>query len=147
MEMSVPVSFNHFLSDRCLSGEACFRGCLFARKLFATSFEPVPTVQYFGLFGWDLVNFVCYQHRRSTHSLVQAMVISEDKEYPGSSFRQFILTTLVLDPSLSSSSSSSHNGAKVIIGDIQDDLVQMIRRDIGSENVSYVHCDVTKDSI
>lgn len=37
------------------------------------------------------------------------------------------------------------NGAKVIIRDIQDDLMQMICRDIGSENVSYVHCDVTKD--
>lgn len=35
------------------------------------------------------------------------------------------------------------HGAKVIIADIQDELGQSLCRDIGSEDISYVHCNVT----
>ncbi|GMH26353.1 hypothetical protein Nepgr_028196 [Nepenthes gracilis] len=38
------------------------------------------------------------------------------------------------------------HGAKVIIADVQDDLGLSLCKDIASENISYVHCDVTKES-
>ncbi|KAB2046395.1 hypothetical protein ES319_D01G231300v1 [Gossypium barbadense] len=38
------------------------------------------------------------------------------------------------------------HGAKVVIADIQDDLGQAISQELGEENISYVHCDVTLDS-
>lgn len=39
------------------------------------------------------------------------------------------------------------HGAKVIIADVQDELGQSICDEFGSEaSVSYIHCDVTKDS-
>ncbi|GAB4833283.1 hypothetical protein Ancab_031529 [Ancistrocladus abbreviatus] len=38
-----------------------------------------------------------------------------------------------------------HHGAKVIIADIQDDLGLSICEDLGSENISYVHCNITND--
>ncbi|GAB4856309.1 hypothetical protein Ancab_014237 [Ancistrocladus abbreviatus] len=38
------------------------------------------------------------------------------------------------------------HGAKVIIADVQDDLGVSLCNDLGSENISYVHCDVTSDS-
>ena len=36
------------------------------------------------------------------------------------------------------------NGAKVVIADIQDELGQAIADELG-ENVSYIHCDVSKE--
>ncbi|XWS66614.1 hypothetical protein CRYUN_Cryun05aG0215200 [Craigia yunnanensis] len=38
------------------------------------------------------------------------------------------------------------HGAKVLIADIQDDLGQSICQELGDQNISYVHCDVTSDS-
>ncbi|XP_022748979.1 secoisolariciresinol dehydrogenase-like [Durio zibethinus] len=38
------------------------------------------------------------------------------------------------------------HGAKVLIADIQDDLGQAICQELGEENITYVHCDVTLDS-
>ncbi|GMH26358.1 hypothetical protein Nepgr_028201 [Nepenthes gracilis] len=38
------------------------------------------------------------------------------------------------------------HGAKVIIADVQDDLGLSLCKEIASENISYVHCDVTNDS-
>ena len=39
------------------------------------------------------------------------------------------------------------HGAKVVIADIQDDLGEMVSRNLGSqETISYIHCDVTCDS-
>ncbi|MFS7918295.1 putative (+)-borneol dehydrogenase [Helianthus anomalus] len=38
------------------------------------------------------------------------------------------------------------HGAKVIIADIQDDLGQSVCEEIGLENASYVHCDVTLEA-
>ncbi|GMH26356.1 hypothetical protein Nepgr_028199 [Nepenthes gracilis] len=38
------------------------------------------------------------------------------------------------------------HGAKVIVADVQDDLGLSLCKDIASENISYVHCDVTSDS-
>ncbi|KAK6244469.1 hypothetical protein QUC31_010878 [Theobroma cacao] len=39
-----------------------------------------------------------------------------------------------------------HQGAKVVIADIQDDLGQSICEELGHQSISYVHCDVTSDS-
>ncbi|KAI3754651.1 hypothetical protein L1987_54438 [Smallanthus sonchifolius] len=38
------------------------------------------------------------------------------------------------------------HGAKVIVADIQDELGQSVCEDIGLENASYVHCDVTQEA-
>ncbi|GMH26355.1 hypothetical protein Nepgr_028198 [Nepenthes gracilis] len=38
------------------------------------------------------------------------------------------------------------HGAKVVVADVQDDLGLSLCKDIASENISYVHCDVTSDS-
>ncbi|XP_022766070.1 secoisolariciresinol dehydrogenase-like [Durio zibethinus] len=38
------------------------------------------------------------------------------------------------------------HGAKVLIADVQDDLGQAICQELGEENITYVHCDVTLDS-
>lgn len=39
------------------------------------------------------------------------------------------------------------HGAKVVIADIQDDLGEMVSKNLGSqETISYIHCDVTCDS-
>ncbi|KAE8657784.1 Secoisolariciresinol dehydrogenase [Hibiscus syriacus] len=38
------------------------------------------------------------------------------------------------------------HGAKVVIADIQDDHGQALVQELGEENISYVHCDVTSDS-
>ncbi|KAH1123121.1 hypothetical protein J1N35_006281 [Gossypium stocksii] len=38
------------------------------------------------------------------------------------------------------------NGAKVLIADIQDELGRSICQELGTENISYVHCDVTCES-
>ncbi|XP_068639074.1 secoisolariciresinol dehydrogenase-like [Aristolochia californica] len=38
------------------------------------------------------------------------------------------------------------SGAKVIIADVQDELGQSVCRDLGPENVSFVHCDVTDEA-
>ncbi|PIA28143.1 hypothetical protein AQUCO_07200054v1 [Aquilegia coerulea] len=37
------------------------------------------------------------------------------------------------------------HGAKVVIGDVQDELGDALCSDIGSDVISFVHCDVTKD--
>ncbi|CAK9180573.1 unnamed protein product [Ilex paraguariensis] len=37
------------------------------------------------------------------------------------------------------------HGANVVIADVQDDLGLSLCKDLGSENVMYVHCDVTVD--
>ncbi|KAG8376709.1 hypothetical protein BUALT_Bualt09G0092100 [Buddleja alternifolia] len=37
-------------------------------------------------------------------------------------------------------------GAKVIIADFQDDRGQAVCKELGSTTISYVHCDVTKES-
>ncbi|KAL5545764.1 hypothetical protein UlMin_005451 [Ulmus minor] len=37
------------------------------------------------------------------------------------------------------------NGAKIVVGDIQDDLGQALAKKLG-ENVSYVHCDVSNEN-
>ncbi|KAG4163753.1 hypothetical protein ERO13_D01G193000v2 [Gossypium hirsutum] len=37
-------------------------------------------------------------------------------------------------------------GAKVLIADIQDELGHSICQELGTENISYVHCDVTCES-
>ncbi|GMH09977.1 hypothetical protein Nepgr_011818 [Nepenthes gracilis] len=39
-----------------------------------------------------------------------------------------------------------HHGAKVIIADVQDDLGTSLCAELGSENISYVHCNITSDS-
>ncbi|GAB2227146.1 hypothetical protein Droror1_Dr00008958 [Drosera rotundifolia] len=38
------------------------------------------------------------------------------------------------------------HGAKVIVADIQDDLGQSICKDIGGEDISYIHCNVTDEA-
>ncbi|GMH26354.1 hypothetical protein Nepgr_028197 [Nepenthes gracilis] len=38
------------------------------------------------------------------------------------------------------------HGAKVIVADVQDDLGLFLCKDMASENISYIHCDVTSDS-
>ncbi|TYH51214.1 hypothetical protein ES332_D10G257500v1 [Gossypium tomentosum] len=38
------------------------------------------------------------------------------------------------------------NGAKVLITDIQDELGRSVCQELGTENISYVHCDVTCES-
>ncbi|TYI62413.1 hypothetical protein E1A91_D10G241800v1 [Gossypium mustelinum] len=38
------------------------------------------------------------------------------------------------------------NGAKVLIADIQDELGRSVCQELGTENISYVHCDVTCES-
>ncbi|KAK8506964.1 hypothetical protein V6N12_041641 [Hibiscus sabdariffa] len=38
------------------------------------------------------------------------------------------------------------HGAKVLIADIQDELGHSLCQELGTENVSYVHCDVTCES-
>ncbi|KAM3357354.1 short chain aldehyde dehydrogenase 1 [Capsicum galapagoense] len=38
------------------------------------------------------------------------------------------------------------NGAKVVILDVQDDLGRSLCNEIGSEQISYVHCDVTNET-
>ncbi|KAK9290266.1 hypothetical protein L1049_008433 [Liquidambar formosana] len=38
------------------------------------------------------------------------------------------------------------HGAKVIIADVQDDLGLSISKDLGTNETTYVHCDVTSDS-
>ncbi|XP_052491230.1 short chain aldehyde dehydrogenase 1 isoform X3 [Gossypium raimondii] len=38
------------------------------------------------------------------------------------------------------------NGAKVLIADIQDELGHSVCQELGTENISYVHCDVTCES-
>lgn len=40
----------------------------------------------------------------------------------------------------------ARHGAMLVIADVQDDLGLSICKDIGHENVTYVHCDVTSDS-
>lgn len=37
------------------------------------------------------------------------------------------------------------HGAKVVIADMQDDLGHSLCKEIGSENISFTHCDVTMD--
>lgn len=37
------------------------------------------------------------------------------------------------------------HGAKVVIADVQDDLGQTLANNLGPDDVSYVHCDVTDD--
>ncbi|KAI7997037.1 hypothetical protein LOK49_LG10G01337 [Camellia lanceoleosa] len=39
----------------------------------------------------------------------------------------------------------ARHGAMLVIADVQDDLGLSICKDIGHENVTYVHCDVTSD--
>ncbi|KAL0002436.1 hypothetical protein SO802_016217 [Lithocarpus litseifolius] len=36
------------------------------------------------------------------------------------------------------------HGANVLIADVQDELGHSVCKDIGSESISYIHCDVTK---
>ncbi|KAK6231899.1 Short-chain dehydrogenase/reductase SDR - like 10 [Theobroma cacao] len=38
------------------------------------------------------------------------------------------------------------HGAKVLIADIQDDLGHSLCQELGTETISYVHCDVTCES-
>ncbi|MBA0677308.1 hypothetical protein Goari_018723, partial [Gossypium aridum] len=38
------------------------------------------------------------------------------------------------------------HGAKVLIADIQDELAHSLCQELGTENISYVHCDVTCES-
>ncbi|KAE8726653.1 hypothetical protein F3Y22_tig00006570pilonHSYRG00127 [Hibiscus syriacus] len=38
------------------------------------------------------------------------------------------------------------HGAKVLVADIQDDLGHSLCQDLGTENIGYVHCDVTCES-
>ncbi|XP_050246008.1 short chain aldehyde dehydrogenase 1-like [Quercus robur] len=38
------------------------------------------------------------------------------------------------------------HGAKVLIADVQDELGYSVCKDIGSESISYIHCDVTNES-
>ncbi|OMO68497.1 Short-chain dehydrogenase/reductase SDR [Corchorus olitorius] len=38
------------------------------------------------------------------------------------------------------------HGAKVVIADIQDDLGHALCQELGDDNITYVHCDVTNDS-
>ncbi|KAK9985907.1 hypothetical protein SO802_030858 [Lithocarpus litseifolius] len=38
------------------------------------------------------------------------------------------------------------HGAKVLIVDFQDELGHSVCKDIGSESISYIHCDVTNES-
>ncbi|KAG4163754.1 hypothetical protein ERO13_D01G193100v2 [Gossypium hirsutum] len=38
------------------------------------------------------------------------------------------------------------NGAEVLIADIQDELGHSVCQELGTENISYVHCDVTCES-
>ncbi|GMH26352.1 hypothetical protein Nepgr_028195 [Nepenthes gracilis] len=38
------------------------------------------------------------------------------------------------------------HGAKVIVADVQDDLGASLCNDIASENISYVHCDVSSET-
>lgn len=40
----------------------------------------------------------------------------------------------------------ARHGAMLVIADVQDDLGLSICKDIGHENVTHVHCDVTSDS-
>ncbi|TYJ50603.1 hypothetical protein E1A91_A01G219600v1 [Gossypium mustelinum] len=38
------------------------------------------------------------------------------------------------------------HGAKVLIADIQDELGDFVCQELGTENISYVHCDITCES-
>ncbi|XP_075639182.1 short chain aldehyde dehydrogenase 1-like [Castanea sativa] len=38
------------------------------------------------------------------------------------------------------------HGAKVLIADVQDELGHSVCKDIGSDSISYIHCDVTNES-
>ncbi|KAK9985903.1 hypothetical protein SO802_030854 [Lithocarpus litseifolius] len=38
------------------------------------------------------------------------------------------------------------HGAKVLIADVQDELGHSVCKDISSESISYIHCDVTNES-
>ncbi|KAK7852339.1 short chain aldehyde dehydrogenase 1 [Quercus suber] len=38
------------------------------------------------------------------------------------------------------------HGAMVLIADVQDELGHLVCNDIGSESISYIHCDVTNES-
>ena len=38
------------------------------------------------------------------------------------------------------------HGAKVLIADVQDELGHSVCKDIGSESIFYIHCDVTNES-
>ncbi|XP_050243696.1 short chain aldehyde dehydrogenase 1-like [Quercus robur] len=38
------------------------------------------------------------------------------------------------------------HGAKVLIADVQDKLGHSVCEDIGSDSISYIHCDVTNES-
>ena len=38
------------------------------------------------------------------------------------------------------------HGAKVLIADVQDKLSHSVYKDIGSNSISYIHCDVTNES-
>ncbi|KAK7851061.1 secoisolariciresinol dehydrogenase [Quercus suber] len=38
------------------------------------------------------------------------------------------------------------HGAKVLIVDVQDDFGHSVCKDIGSDSISYIHCDVTNES-
>ncbi|KAI3407313.1 uncharacterized protein J3R85_021108 [Psidium guajava] len=40
----------------------------------------------------------------------------------------------------------SKHGAKVIVADVRDDLGKSVCNDLGSENASFVHCDVSSES-